>query len=176
MSAIKALPYMKSYPPSYMHEAGGAPIHEMNNDQEQYDGHGNPLPSSHELNAEQQHDERDGNRYAGHELTADPPQDRGAPKSASVVGRKAVSTPEPGTASFPAPWDSTGAAAYEQQLNIGPIEAAAAEDAELAQLEKEVANVRRKKERIQELQMLEAKEEELRRSISERKKLAASKP
>jgi DNA recombination-dependent growth factor C len=57
-------------------------------------------------------------------------------------------------------------------LNIGPAEAAAAEDQELKQLGEEVARVKVQK---QSLQALQAREEEL-RSITERKKVGAKKP
>jgi DNA recombination-dependent growth factor C len=53
-------------------------------------------------------------------------------------------------------------------LNIGPAEAAAAEDQELKQLGEEVARVKVQK------QSLQAREEEL-RSITERKKMGAKK-
>jgi hypothetical protein len=61
-------------------------------------------------------------------------------------------------------------------LNIGPAEAALAEDQELKELEEEVARVKAQKQRLQELQALEAREDELRRSIAERKKLAVKMP
>jgi hypothetical protein len=80
------------------------------------------------------------------------------------------------TSSFPQPWDSSGAAEYEQQLNKGPSQDDAFEDAELAQLEADVARVKQRGERLEELQALDAREEELKRSILERKNRGASKP
>jgi hypothetical protein len=81
---------------------------------------------------------------------------------------------EAGPASFPRPWDSSGAAEYEENLRTGPT--LEAEDAELAQLKVEVARVKQKRERLLELQALEAREEELRERILAREKLPVSKP
>ncbi|KAE9370981.1 hypothetical protein N431DRAFT_412782 [Stipitochalara longipes BDJ] len=156
-----------------------------------------PAPTSHELNAiageqrhypsqelssDQQRYEASGNPiYAGHELPTQPMTPSPAPASpASSPTRKpvALSAPSPGPSSsaFTPPWDSSGAAEYEKDLNIGPAEAAVAEDQELKELEEEVARVKMQKQRLQELQALEAREDELKRSIAERKKMGAKKP
>jgi hypothetical protein len=71
-----------------------------------------------------------------------------------------IPTRPAGPSSFPPSRDSTGAPEYEKELNIGPAEAAAAEDQELEQLGEEVARVKAQKQRLQELQALEALEEE----------------
>jgi len=94
----------------------------------------------------------------------------------SVCLPPATPSPGPSSSAFTPPWDSSGAAEYEKDLNIGPAEAAAAEDQELKELEEEVARVKMQKQRLQELQALEAREDELKRSIAERKKMGAKKP
>jgi hypothetical protein len=113
-------------------------------------------------------------RPIGHELTVDPPQYRAcspaSPISPTSPTRKPVPSAEAGPASFPPPWDSSGAAKYEENLRTGPTPEA--EDAELAQLKVEVARVKQKRERLQELQALEAREEELRERILAREKIA----
>jgi hypothetical protein len=219
-STINVLEKFKEYPPSYRGphvEAGGAPIAEMNQDQQRSDGTGSSLLFSHELNAAQQGQRQDlsssplpelnanqqryeasGNhmtsdqelsadqaRYevsgnpaqVGHELSTQPHTPSPIPTLPVFSPTKEpvpVRTASPGpSSSFPPPWDSTGTAEYERKLNIGPAEAAAAEDQDLRELEEEVARVKMQKQRLQELQALEAREEELRRSIVERKKITA---
>jgi hypothetical protein len=128
-------------------EAGGVPIYEIAASQE---------------------------RPIGHELNMDPPQYRArllaSPISPTSPTRKPVPLAEAGPASFQPPWDSSGAAEYEENLHTGPTPEA--EDAELAQLKAEVARVKQKKERLQELEALEAREEELRERILAKEKIA----
>lgn len=202
-NTIAGLEKHKDNPPSYhgLHvEAGGAPIsemdpdqaqfrhnmaqptiHELNAAQQRYEAIGSPVYTGQELSADQARYEASGNPvYVGQELSSQPMTPSPIPASpVSSPSRKPVpvATPAGGqsSASFPLPWDSSGAAEYERELNIGPAEAAAAEDQELKQLEEEVARVKMQKQRLQELQALEAREEELRRSIAERKKLGVAK-
>jgi hypothetical protein len=114
----------------------------------------------------------------GHELRVDLPQYRARslapPITPTSPTRKPVPSVEAGPASFPPPWDSSGAAEYEENLRTGPTPAA--EDAELAQLKVEAARVKQKRERLQELQALEAREEELRERILARGGDGGSKP
>jgi hypothetical protein len=193
-SNIAILHEPKDNPPSYhgLHdEAGRTHISEMNQDQQPSDVTGSPKPRRHELNAiagqqrhypsqelstEQARYEASGNPvYEGHELPtqpASPSPTPASPRRKPIPPATAASGP---SSSFPPPWDSNAASQYERDLNIGPAEAAAAEDQELKELEEEVARVKMQKKRLQELQALEAREEELRRSIAERKKLVAKK-
>jgi capsule polysaccharide export protein KpsE/RkpR len=67
-------------------------------------------------------------------------------------------------------------APYEQDRNVGPSPEQVAEDEELAALEAEVTRVKQQRERLEQLQALEAREEQLKRSILERKKGGGSKP
>jgi hypothetical protein len=154
--------------------------HELNVDQQRYEASGNPIPRGQELSADQARYEASGDPvYTGYELPTNRPTPSPTPASpVSSPTRKPVplATAAAGSSSFSPPWDSSGAAEYEKALNIGPAEAAVAEDQELQDLEEEVARVKMQKQRLQELQALEAKEEELRRSIAERKKMGAKKP
>lgn len=192
-STIAVVEEPKDLPPSYhgLHvEAGGSPIAEMSQDQhptstpepalntsqQRYEAGGVAMPRGQELSADQARYEASGDPvYAGHELSTQPMTPSPTPASpVSSPTRKPVplATASPGpSSSFPPPWDSSGATEYERDLNIGPAEAAAAEDQELKELEEEVARVKMQKQRLQELQALEAREDELRRSIAERKKL-----
>jgi len=191
---IAILEKSEGNPPSYhgLHvEAGGTQVSEMNQDQQPTDVTGSTGPTSHELNAiagqqrhypsqelstDQARYEASGNPvYEGHELPtqpASPSPTPASPRRKPIPLATAASGP---SSSFPPPWDSNAASQYERDLNIGPAEAAAAEDQELKELEEEVARVKMQKQRLQELQALEAREEELRRSIAERKKLVAKK-
>lgn len=93
-------------------------------------------------------------------------------------------------ASFPAPWGNQEPS-YEQlvltssenppfkvsqrseetpEVNTGK------EDAELAQLEREMAQVKERRERLEELGALQAREEQLRRTIEQKRKDVAIKP
>jgi hypothetical protein len=198
MSTLSIFKESKEHPPSYKGshvEADSSPIaemhqdqpstamisspnpasHELNADQQRHESGGTPAFPSHELSSHQQHYEASGNpKYASHELptqaqassqaSASPEQTRNA---APIPPAEAISS-----SSFPAPWDTSGAAGFEKDLSIGPAEAAVAEDQELKELEQEVARVQMQKQRLQQMQALEAREEELRRSIAERKKLA----
>jgi hypothetical protein len=167
LSTISEIASPKAPPPSYSGgannavEAGGIPIHEMKDTSEQrYKASSNPL-------------------YSSHELTAEPAQPRSPPTASprsATTSRKPLPQAQAMTSSFPQPWDSSGAAEYEQQLNKGPSQEDAAEDAELAQLEAEVARVKQRRERLEELQELEAREEELKRTIQERKNRGGAKP
>jgi hypothetical protein len=152
---ISTVSELKAYPDSFpgaayeisRAEAGGVPIHEIAASQE---------------------------RPIGHGLTMDSPQYRArssaSPTSLISPTRKPVPSAEAGPASFPPPWDSSGAAEYEENLRTGPTPEA--EDTELAQLKVEVARVKQKRERLQELQALEAREEELRERILAKEKIA----
>jgi hypothetical protein len=135
-------------------EAGGVPIHEMKDTSEhRYEAKSNSL-------------------YPTHGLTAEATQP-GSPPTASprspTTSRKPLPQAQATTSSFPRPWDSSGAAEYEQQLNKGPSQEDAAEDAELAQLEAEVVRVKQGRERLEKLQALKAREEELKRTPGEEK-------
>ena len=127
--------------------------------------------SIHEIAASQE-------RPIHHELTADPLQYRArslaSPISPTFPTRKPVPSAEASPASFPPPWNSSGVAEYEENLRTSPTPEA--EDIELAELKVEVALVKQKRERLQELQALEAREEELRDRILAREKTSGSKP
>lgn len=90
----------------------------------------------------------------------------------------AASTPH----TFALPWDiSEGIASRSSTLVPAPLKKSVAEDAishhvpdagednELQQLESEMAQIRGKRERLQQLQVLESREEELRRVIEEKR-------
>ena len=191
-STIDILKDSGDNPPSYQSphvEIGGAPIAEMHQDQQPLDIARNPQSMSHELNADQQKHESGGNPVSpSHELSSDQQRYEASGNPVYTDNEKSVQAqtssqdsaspvkaqdpaPAPSASSFQPPWDASGAADYERELNIGPAEAAAAEDQELKELEEEVARVKMQKQRLQELQALEAREEELRRSIAERKKM-----
>jgi hypothetical protein len=185
MSTIKDLGYQKANPPSYRGEleehshveAGGVPIHEMNASQQRPDPNGNPTYGSQELNANQQRYEANSNPvYQSHELTAENPQQQAPSPGSPTPSRKPVPQAGAPTSSFPPPWDRNGIAPYEQDRNMGPSPEQVAEDEELAALEAEVTRVKQQRERLEQLQALEAREEELKRSILERKKGGGSKP
>jgi hypothetical protein len=78
------------------------------------------------------------------------------------------------TSVFPLPWNNAAAAEYEHPQQLNQNQGVAIEDPEIAQLEEEAARMKKKRERLQEMQELEEREEEIRRSIWERKKAAAS--
>jgi hypothetical protein len=185
MSTIKDLGYPKTNPPSYRGEleehshveAGGVPIHEMNASNPLYDSHGDPAYRSQELNGNQQRYEANSNPvYPSHELTAENRQPEAPSPGSPTLSRKPVPQAETSTSSFPPPWDRTGMAPYEQDRNVGPSPEQVAEDEELAALEAEVTRVKQQRERLEQLQALEAREEQLKRSILERKKGGGSKP
>jgi hypothetical protein len=174
ISTIDELP--KALPPSYQLrvgefgrvpvEAGGTPIHEMNQGFGEGGRGGNRV-----------HEHNDGTTGGGqrHELGAVESQ------------RNESSSPQPSThtSSFPPPWDSnegyscTPSQSYSPQVGTAEIgteqrSANVDEDVELRQMEEEMAQVRQRRERLQSMQELEAREEALKKAIEERRRAVAS--
>lgn len=180
ISTIDELP--KALPPSYQLrvgefgrvpvEAGGTPIHEMNQGFGEGGRGGNRV-----------HEHNDGTTGGGqrHELGAVESQRNES--SSAVVGQ---SPPQPSThtSSFPPPWDSnegysyTPSQSYSPQVGTAEIgteqrSANVEEDVELRQMEEEMVQVRQRRERLQSMQELEAREEALKKAIEERRRAAA---
>jgi hypothetical protein len=141
--------------------AGGIPIHELNNNegfgaQRGYGG------ARQEMSAIP--------TTPLHELGSKTPT-----LSPSSVARKPLS-PTPSAPSVPAisqtsftpPWDRTG---EEEFAYSGPVAAApkTEEELEVERMEQEMAQVKLRKQRLLDVQMLEEREEELRRKIRERR-------
>ncbi|KAH8597802.1 hypothetical protein B0O99DRAFT_616824 [Bisporella sp. PMI_857] len=83
-----------------------------------------------------------------------------------------ISSPQPSTRTSIPPWDTTqdhDFSAYQPQHHEIINEERTAEDIEIQRLEEEMAQVKLRKERLQNLQRLEEREEELRRKIEERR-------
>jgi hypothetical protein len=125
--------------------------------------------------SEQRYEANNNSLYPTHESTTESAQPQ-SPTTASPRSPAPSRRSLPRASSFPQPWDSSGAAEYEQQLNKRPSQKDVAEDAELAGLEAEVARVKQRGDRVEELHALEAREEELRKSIQERKTRGSLKP
>jgi hypothetical protein len=142
--------------------AGGIPIHELNSN-EGFDaqrGYG-------------------GGRQEMSAIPATPLHELGSKTptlSPSSVARKPLS-PTPSmpsvpaisqTSSFAPPWDRTG---EEEFAYSGPVAAApkTEEELEVERMEQEMAQVKLRKQRLLDVQMLEEREEELRRKIKERR-------
>ena len=181
ISTIDELP--KALPPSYQSrvgefgrvpvEAGGTPIHEMNQGFSEGGRGGNQVE-----------ERNDGTTGGGqrHELGAVASQRNES--SSAVVGQ---SPPQPSThtSSFPPPWDSNKGYCYTPSRSYSPQVGTAEigteqrstnvdEDVELRQMEEEMARVRQRRERLQSMQELEAREEALKKAIEERRKAVAS--
>ena len=190
ISTINEIAIPRYLPPSYQPqadeygrvpvEAGGIPIHEMN----QGTGYvrqegGYPLPElySSPSSAKKRHELH---AVAGvrNELPATP---------SAPIGRKPVSPPVTQPSTFPAPWHNNEADSYtpvqssnSQLGNVGTggelghqeID----DDDEIRQMEEEMERVRHQRERLQSMQALEAREYELRRTIEERRKAGSSRP
>lgn len=84
---------------------------------------------------------------------------------AAVIARKPVS-PTPASV-IQAPWEDQGYGAY-QTPGSEPVRTA--EDLEIQRLEEEMAQVKLRKERLQSLQLLEEREEALKKTIEEKKR------
>lgn len=140
----------------------GSDLHKLNND---------PASQRYELNA-------DGARATGY-----PTQRHFPPPPLADDNPETSARGDPISTSFPPPWEDTHG--YPSHSSSVPIESESApqmsnnpvhnspnivEDTELRELEREMAQIRDKKERLQQLQALESREEELRRTIEEKRR------
>ncbi|KAH6721890.1 hypothetical protein BKA61DRAFT_729329 [Leptodontidium sp. MPI-SDFR-AT-0119] len=149
---ISAIPKAEKLPPQYpgyFSELGGSirvPVHKM--DQSHTPAIGSDL---HKLNndpASQRYEmNSDGTRATGY-----PTQRHFPPPPLADDNPETSARGDPISTSFPPPWEDTH------------------EDTELRELESEMAQIRDKKERLQQLQALESREEELRRTIEEKRR------
>jgi hypothetical protein len=149
-------------------EADGSPIHEM---------HSSHRPSRHELSSNTpgiRSELHDRPLNVSYELTTSPAQQHRAlaPSSPLItsptaVPRKPIPSGEQSTSSLPQPWENPADSELTRSQQVDLDEEG--EAAELARLEAEVARVRQKRERLQQLQALETREEELERSIQEKR-------
>ncbi|KAH9220699.1 hypothetical protein DL95DRAFT_455974 [Leptodontidium sp. 2 PMI_412] len=180
---ISAIPKAEKLPPQYpgyFSELGGSirvPVHKM--DQSHTPAIGSDL---HKLNndpASQRYEmNSDGTRATGY-----PTQRHFPPPPLADDNPETSARGDPISTSFPPPWEDTHG--YPSHSSSVPIESESApqmsnnpvhnspnivEDTELRELEREMAQIRDKKERLQQLQALESREEELRRTIEEKRR------
>ncbi|KAE8453332.1 hypothetical protein EG329_011400 [Mollisiaceae sp. DMI_Dod_QoI] len=149
-------------------EADGSPVHELDSSHR---------PSRHELSSNTaiiRTELHDSPSDVSHELSTSPVQQHKAVSASSplatspkAVPSQPIASEEQSASSFPQPWENPVDSEFGQSQQTGLDEES--EAAELARLEEEVARVRQKRERLQELQALETREEELERSIQEKK-------
>lgn len=157
-----------SQPPGYHQnpaEAGGNPIHEMNDNHSR--GYAQEVAASpiHELNSDATN---------SRQLSpANTPRDESlgtSPKSEiAAVGRKPVATPPLPKSSVPAPWENSGEIPYPAP-SLDPAHVTQNDDVDLKEMQEEIVMIRERKERLRSLQALDEREEQLKRKIEERKK------